>query len=159
MSDQEVKFRLEELLGTLKRNKEKVPITELKTKYKKGFENLCKEISEISSLFVRQILFQDIKIRKDLLDEAISIVDETIQKSCYLKNFSVAVFCHQNIRELESLAYSLRELILKDLEPFYARYIYLYVTEECLENPIHAPLICNAASGCIWENGKWITAK
>jgi len=154
MPDQDIKFKLEELLGTLKRNKEKVPITELKTKYKKGFESLCKEISETSSLFAKQIVFKNMRIHKDLLDEAVPIVEEAIQKSGYLKKLSVAAYCYQDIEELESLALSLRELIIKDLEPFYAKHICLYLTEECLEEPYQAPLIYNAASGCIWD-GKW----
>lgn len=154
-----LKEELEKLLNTLKVNREKVPLKILKTKYKKGYEELCKNISHTASDYVKQIALYEIRIHKDYLDEGIAIIENTIQESELLKEISKAAFCKQNIMEVTNLALKLRRTILEALEPFYGKHTGLYITPECLENPDTLPEFYCFANGCIWKKGQWIPFK
>lgn len=147
---------LAKLLQTLKHNREKVPLNVLKTKYKKGYSGLCADIKRSASDYSGKIVLSGIRIHRDYLDEAVAIVNGTIEQSGILKLLSRAAFSHQDIAEFDSLAGTLREKILAALEPFYARHLALYITQECLENPDIPPLIYCVASHCVWQDGKWI---
>ena len=147
---------LARLLSTLKHNREKVPLDVLRTKYKKGYDALCANISRAASDYARQVALCGIRIHRDCLDEAISIINGTIAESGILKQLSGAAFRHQDIEEFDSLAGALRERLLAELEPFYMRHLGLYITQECLEDPDVLPLIYCTANHCIWQDGKWI---
>ena len=147
---------LRKLLMTLKNNREKVPLATLKSKYKKGYDALCADIRRSATDYARHLVFCGIRIHKDYLEEAASIINRTIEQSGILKQLSKAAFSHQDIAEFDALAGILREKILDDLEPFYAKHLALYITQECLENPDTAPLIYCVASHCFWQDGKWI---
>lgn len=151
-----LKDELEKLLNTLKVNHEKVPLKVLKTKYKKGYEELCGNICNTASDYVKQITLYGIRIHKDYLDEGIAIVEKTIQESGLLKEISKAAFCKQNIAEVTNLALKLRRTILEALEPFYGKHTGLYITPESLENPDTPPEFYCFANGCIWQEGQWI---
>ena len=49
------KKELEKLLLTLKANREKVPLHILKSKYKTGYEELCKKISLTATKYTKQM--------------------------------------------------------------------------------------------------------
>ena len=158
-TDQETALLREELaklLSTLKHNREKVPLDVLKTKYKKGYTGLCAEIKRRASDYAAMAVLNGIRIHRDYLDEAVSIINGTIERSGILKQFSKAAFCHQDMAEFDALAGTLREKILADLEPFYEKHLALYITQECLENPDIPPLVYCVASHCFWQDGKWI---
>lgn len=157
--DQETVLRREELsrlLTTLKHNREKVPLDVLKTKYKKGYDTLCESIRCSASDYAKRVALRGIRIHKDYLDEAASVINGTIERYGILKQLSKAAFSHQDIKEFESLAGMLREKILADLEPFYRKHLGLYITPECLEDPEVKPLIYCVANDCVLQNGKWI---
>lgn len=147
---------LDRLLTTLKHNREKVPLATLKSKYKKGYDALCADIRRYATDYARHLVFCGIRIHKDYLEEAVPIINKTIEQSGILKQLSRAAFSHQDIAEFDSLARILREKILADLEPFYAGHLALYITQECLENPDVLPLVYCVASHCFWQDGKWI---
>lgn len=147
---------LSKLLTTLKHNREKVSLDVLKTKYKKGYDTLCAGIRRSASDYAKQITLCGIRIHRDYLDEAVSIINGTIAQSGILKQLSKAAFTHQDMAEFDSLANALREKILASLEPFYMRHLGLYITQECLENPDVMPLIYCVANNCIWQDGKWV---
>lgn len=151
-----LRAELAKLLTTLKHNREQVSLDVLKTKYKKGYDTLCAGISRSASDYAKQIALCGIRIHKDYLDEAVSIINGTIAKSGILKQLSKAAFSHQDIAEFESLTLTLRQKILTDLESLYAKHLGLYITPECLENPDVLPLIYCRANHCIWQDGKWI---
>ena len=144
------------LLSTLKHNREKVPLDVLKTKYKKGYDALCASISRSASDYAKQVALRGIRIHRDCLEEAISIISGAIAESGILNQLAAAAFRHQDIAEFDSLARALREKLLAELEPFYMRHLGLYITQECLENPDVAPLLYCTANHCIWQDGKWI---
>ena len=143
-------------LATLKRNREKVPLEVLKTKYRKGYTGLCADIKCRASDYAAKVILKGIRISKDYLDEAVPIINGTIERSGLLKQLSRAAFSHQDIAEFDSFANVLREKILADLEPFYMRHLGLYITQECLEDPDVAPLVYCMANHCFWQDGEWI---
>ena len=67
---------LARLLSTLKHNREKVPLDVLRTKYRKGYDALCASISRCASDYAKQITLQGIRIHRDCLDEAVSIIND-----------------------------------------------------------------------------------
>ena len=147
---------LAKLLSTLKHNREKVPLDVLKTKYKKGYAALCADIKRRASDYAAKVALNGIRIHKDYLEEAVPIINGTIESSGILKQLSGAAFSRQDIAEFDSLAGTLREKILAGLEPFYEKHLALYITPECLEDPDTLPLIYCVASHCFWQDGKWI---
>lgn len=147
---------LAKLLATLKHNREKVSLDVLKTRYKKGYDTLCANIRRSASDYAKQTALCGIRIHRDHLDEAVSIVNGTVARSGILKQLSRAAFSHQDITEFESLAITLRQKILTDLEPLYAKHLGLYITPECLENPDIPPMIYCQVNHCVWQDGKWI---
>ena len=158
-TDQETALLREELaklLTTLKHNREKVPLEVLKTKYRKGYTRLCADIKCRASDYAAKVALKGIRIHKDYLDEAVPIINGTIERSGLLKQLSRAAFSHQDIAEFDSLANALREKILASLEPFYMSHLGLYITQECLENPDVTPLIYCMANHCFWQDGEWI---
>ena len=152
-----LKGELEKLLNTLKANRDKVPLNVLKTKYKKGYEELCVNIRNTTSDYVKQIVLHGIRIHKDYLDEGIAIMEKALQESGLLKEISKAAYCKQNITEVTNLALKLRKTILEALDPFYGSHTGLYITPECLENPDILPEFYCFANGFIWKKGQWIT--
>lgn len=147
---------LEKYLSTLKTNRDRVPLNILKTKYKKGYEELCLNIRNTTSDYVKQIVLHEIRIHKYYLAEGIAIMEKSIQESGLLKEISKAAFCKQNITEITNLALKLRKTILEALEPFYGSHTGLYITPECLENPDILPEFYCFANGCIWKEGRWV---
>ena len=159
IQDQEaarLREELSKLLTTLKHNRDKVPIDVLKTKYKNGYDTLCEGIRRSASDYAKHITLCGIRIHEDYLDEAVSIINGAIEHCGILKQLSKAAFSHQDINEFDSLAGTLREKILADLEPFYMKHLGLYITLECLEDPGVEPLIYCVASDCVLQDGKWI---
>lgn len=153
---QDLKPELEKLLQTLKNNRDKVPLQVLKSKYKTGYDALCKKISHTASEYAKQVSLHDIRIHKDYLEEGVSIINQSIEASGLLKELSKAAFLRQDITEFTSLAEKLRGIILESLDPFYGKHTGLYLTAECLENPEILPEIYCLANGCIWRDGQWI---
>ncbi|WP_300563479.1 hypothetical protein [uncultured Acetatifactor sp.] len=157
--DQEAALLREELsklLTTLRHNREKVPLDVLKTRYKKGYDTLCENIRRSASGYAKKITLCGIRIHRDYLDEAAAVVNGTIERCGILKQLSKAAFSHQDIDEFDSLAGTLREKILADLEPFYMEHLGLYISPECLEDPDVPPLIYCMANDCVLQDGKWI---
>lgn len=156
MTVKELKEKLELLLDRLQRNKAGIPLSELKTKYKKGYDGLCQEISTLTSQYVIQTAFCGLRVRKDLSPEAISLVSQAILESGIKHKISAAVFTNQDIAELDCLAAQLRSMATMALEPLYARNTGLFLTGSCLEDPLCRPLLYNDASGQILVNDEWL---
>lgn len=147
---------LEKQFKTLKNNRDKVPLSVLKSKYKTAYEALCQDIKTNASEYASIVTLQGIRIHKDYLAEGLPIVDETIQKSGILKDLSKAAFCRQDIEEFTALSLRLREQILNALEPLFQEHLGLFITSECLENPDIPPEVYCAVNNCILRDGKWI---
>jgi hypothetical protein len=132
MEEQPLRTKLEKLLETMKKNRVNVPLQELKTKYKKGYDALRSDIKIVASEYAMQLALYNIRVHKDHLDRIAPIVNRTIQESGILKQLSVAAFHRQDLAEFEELSCSLRERILESLEPFLAGRICVQAMGGCL---------------------------
>lgn len=156
MENKELHDTLAQHLDTLKRNLAVVSLDVLKTKYQKPFNALRKDIQSTVSAYIRQIAFHGLRIRKDLLQEAVPLVENAIQRSGLLKQISAAAFRRQDLEEIEQLALALNKVIQDALKPFYERYLCLYLTEECFMEPPKTPDLYCEATGCIMRDGQWV---
>lgn len=144
------------LLDKLKRNREIVPLSELKTKYRKPYTALCEEIRSAVVNYVQKVAWLGIRIRKDYFEGVKPIMESAIQQSGLVRRISAAAFQRQDIKEIEQLSYALNEHIKKELEPFYNQHLGLYLTEDCFADPPRTPDIYNDVTGCILRDDKWI---
>lgn len=144
------------LLDKLKRNRELVPLSELKSKYRKPYTALCEEIRAATSAYVHKVALHGIRIRKSYFEEAKAIMESAIRQSGLLRQISSAAFKRQDMAEIERLSLMLNEQITIALEPFYNQHLGLYLTEDCFANPPRTPDIYNDVTGCILRDGKWI---
>lgn len=147
---------LEQLLETLKHNRDKVPLAVLKTKYKTGYDNLCRKINTTATAYIKQILFYSVRIHKDYIDICIPVIEQAIKDSGLLKQLSNAAYSKQDISEFTNLAFALKQLILEALQPVYKANTTLLCTPECMENP-SVPLVPYClVNNCILRDGKWV---
>ena len=102
-----LRSELEKQLRTLKNNRDKVPLEILKTKYKSGYDELCKNISLTATKYTKQVILYGICIHRDYLDEAILIINSAIEESGLLRALSMAAFCKQDITEFTDLTLDL----------------------------------------------------
>ena len=147
MESTELRKALEEYLDLLKRNLAVASLETLKTKYKKPFDELRHNISSTATAYVKQIAFENIRIRADFMDEAQPLIQSTVDQSGILKQISSAAFKRQDIAEIDQLALALKE------------HICLYLDDECFGNPPKAPKFYNVASGCMWKDDTWAPAE
>ena len=143
-------------LDTLQRNLAKVSLETLKTRYKKPFDELCRNIRESASTYVKQVTLKDIRIHNKYLAEAVPLIESAVKQSGILPMIAAAAFKRQDMAEIDTLASELKIYILEALEPFYARHMGLYVSRECLADPERQPELYNDATGCVLRDGAWV---
>lgn len=146
----------QERLAVLKRNRENVPLSLLKSKYRKAYDCLCAELNELTSAYVMGISMKNLRFRSELYQEAKAIIEKAIEDSEIPKECSKAVFKYQDLVEVNRLAEKLRDEILAALQPFYERHFCLYLLPECLEEPYPPPYIYNDVTGYFYIDGQWI---
>lgn len=156
MENNDLRKTLAGHLDTLKRNLDAVPKEVLKTKYKKPFDKLCQDISTTATAYVKQVTLSEIRIRLDLQDEAIPLINSAIQKTGLLWQISAAAFRRQDMEEIDKLALELKLQIQDALKPFYERHLGLYLSAECFDDPPKPPELYCEATGCILRDGVWI---
>lgn len=147
---------LEKLLLTLKRNRENVSLSLLKTKYAAGYTTLCNRIKQTVSAYLKTIILCDIRLHSDYIAEGVALIQKSIDDSGLLKQLSKAVYCHQSLSDFDLIATQLHERILSDLENFYYQHLGLYVTRRSLEEPYPSPEVYCFANNCILQEGTWI---
>ena len=82
----ELGSRLCELLSTLKKNREYVPLEILQTQYRIPYESLKKQIGDTATAFVKEITLSKLMINPDVsLEEQISVIQQAITTSGMLK--------------------------------------------------------------------------
>lgn len=156
MDKNELRTVLEGHLDTLKRNLAVVSLEELKTKYRKPFEELQHNISATATAYVKQATLENLRIRSDFLEEARSIIQASIDQSGLLHQISEAAFRRQDMDEVDRLASDLKSRISLALTPFYESHIRLYMKKTPLGIPPPPASFYNEATGCIWQNGAWV---
>ena len=143
-------------LDTLSRNLAVVSREELRTRYRKPYYALVRDISASASAYVRQTALTGLRIRQEYLPEIVPAINNAVQASGLLKQISAAAYRRQDIQEIEQLALALRKLVEDTLTPFYEGHMGLYLSNECFGNTPQAPQLYNHVNGCILQGGKWI---
>ena len=159
MERNELRAALEGHLDTLKRNLAVVSLDELKTKYRKPFEELQHNISTTATAYVKQATLEGLRIRSDFLDEALPIIQSTIDQSGLLHQISEAAFRKQDIDEFDRLALELKGQIDQALVPFHHKHTRLYMEKTPPGIQPKAAEFYNEATGCIWRDGAWTPMK
>ncbi|MDE6641741.1 MAG: hypothetical protein K2K63_14595 [Acetatifactor sp.] len=143
-------------LNTLSRNLAIVSREELKTRYRKPYYALVRDISTSASAYVKQIALAGLRIRQEYLPEAVPVINNAIQASGLLMQISAAAYQRQDIQEIEQLALALKKLIEDALVPIYEKHMGLYLSDECFGTSPQAPQLYNHVNGCVMQDGKWI---
>lgn len=159
MEKNELRTALEGHLDTLKRNLAVVSLDELKTKYRKPFEELQHDISTTATAYVKQATLEGLRIRSDFLEEALPIIQSTIDQSGLLHQISEAAFRKQDIDEFDRLALELKVQIDEALVPFHHKHTRLYMEKTPPGVQPKAAEFYNEATGCIWRDGAWTPMK
>ena len=116
MDIMELHQALSALLDKLKRNRELVSLSELKTKYRKPYTALCEDICAATTAYVNKAAMQGIRIRREYFKEALPIIEAAIRQSGLLRQISAAAFKRQDIKEIERLSLTLNEQIKAALD-------------------------------------------
>lgn len=129
----ELGSRLCELLSTLKKNREYVPLEILQTQYRIPYESLKKQIGDTATAFVKEITLSKLMINPDVsLEEQISVIQQAITTSGMLKEMSYTLSKLYDVELLHRQALKLRTYLAR----FY-RKIYLikyHIVSVCFTN-------------------------
>lgn len=156
MDVKETEDKLTKLLATLKKNRDHVPLDELRTRYKKPYVALCQEIKNACSDYLIAVCFHDFRCNKLFWKECLAVLLKAKEDSGIMPQISRAVFQRQSMTEVKELSQNLRKAYWEALNPFFEKYICLLLTPECFDEPPAMPLIFNEATGCFYEDGTWI---
>lgn len=147
---------LETHLDTLKRNIAAVSLPVLQTKYKKPYDQLCKDIKTATADYITAATLQDFRLKKEYLEEVVPIIRAAIRQSGLVRQIHAAALQKQDLLAVDQLAMVLKEKIQLALKPFYESHLCLYVTAECFGDNPKIPDIYNDATGCILKDGGWV---
>lgn len=108
----ELGSKLCELLSTLKKNREYVPLEILQTQYRVPYETLKKQIGDTATAFVKEITLSKLMINPDVsLEEQISVIQQAITTSGMLKEMSYTLSKLYDVELLHRQALKLRTYI------------------------------------------------
>ena len=142
-----------ELLSTLKKNREYVPLEILQTQYRVPYETLKKQIGDTATAFVKEITLSKLMINPDVsLEQQISVIQQTITTSGMLKEMSYTLSKLYDVELLHRQALKLRTYIEDALYPYIALQDCLVVDMERIED---TPIIYNTITQMVYENGQW----
>ncbi|WP_313152091.1 hypothetical protein [Lacrimispora sp.] len=99
------------LLGTLKRNKEKVSLERLKTEYQKGYDQLTQKIRSMTREILQDEVLKGLQIERAQADQKYMEINAVIKESGILKMVSHAAFTQQDADQVFEYASQLREIV------------------------------------------------
>lgn len=109
---------LRRLLLVLKNNKDHIPVSVLKSKYKKGYNDLCDRIRRLSSAYALEASLHGLQVHISYADEIAAIVTKVIADSGIMHQFSTAIYKNQDLDQFVKLTEGLREIILTSLSVY-----------------------------------------
>ncbi len=110
---------LRRLLLVLKNNKDHIPVFVLKSKYKKGYNDLCDKIRCSASAYALDASLHGLKVHISYADEIATIVTSVIEGSGIMHQFSTAIYKNQDLDQFVKLTEKLREMILTSLSVYW----------------------------------------
>ncbi len=109
---------LKHLLMVLKNNRDNIELSVLKTKYKNGYDNLCCKINTSASDYAKEVSLHGLQVHKDYAEDIKLIVNEAIESSGILHDFSRAIYVDQDLDRFVKLTEDLRYIILTALSDY-----------------------------------------
>lgn len=109
---------LRRLLLVLKNNKDHIPVSVLKSKYKKGYNDLCDKIRCSASAYALDASLHGLQVHISYADEIAAIVTKVIADSEIMHQFSTAIYKNQDLDQFVKLTENLREIILTSLSVY-----------------------------------------
>ncbi len=106
---------LRRLLLVLKNNKDHIPASVLKSKYKKGYNNLCNKIRRSASAYALEASLHGLQVHISYADEIATVIDTIIADSSIMHQFSTAIYKNQDLDQFVKLTEALREIVLTSL--------------------------------------------
>ncbi len=158
--------KLYNLLQKLKRNKEKVPISVLKTRYKTSYEKLIAEIEAeaIEAVMIPTAValpkwIEGQKVRADHILKIGEIFDQIYREGEYSKKIGKALMEHYSIEEVQELSKEINKKFHDELSNYFCQNICLYTTAENWDPDSELiPRIYNDLVDKFWDEEKgWIS--
>lgn len=109
---------LKHLLMVLKNNRDNIDLSVLKTKYKKGYDSLCRKINVAASAYAKEVALYGLQVHKDYAEDIKLIVNEAIKASGILHELSKAIYVDQDLNKFVKLTEDLRTIILTALSVY-----------------------------------------
>ena len=156
MNLEETEQKLIKLLAILKKNRDHVPLDELRTKYRTAYIKLCQEIWDACASYITAICFHDFRCNVLYWEECKKILLKAKQDSGIIPQIHNALYQRQSIGEVRELAQKLRTHYQEALEPFYSAHSCLLLIEECFDEPPAIPPLYNKVTGYFYEDGAWV---
>lgn len=160
--------KLASLLEKLRRNKEKVPLEVLKTKYKAAYEKLIAEIKTEAQAIIKPIVarppswLEGQLIKQEYNEEIAAIFNQLYQEGGYAKRIGQALYKRYSADEARQLAEEINQKYQEGLLKIFHQATCLYTTAENWdpENPV-TPRIYNNLVDKFWneEMGEWTTGE
>lgn len=109
---------LRRLLLVLKNNRDHIPISVLKSKYKNAYNNLCDKIRTAASVYVKEVSLHNLQVHIAYAEEISSIVTEAINNSGILHELSEVIYQNQDLDQFIKLTENLRKVVLLSLSDY-----------------------------------------
>ncbi len=142
------------LVEKLRRNREKVPLKVLKTRYAAAYNLLCSQICEELNCIALKLpnWLEGKEAPEKYILEIAEIFNRLYAEGGYAKALGLLVFKEMNARGAAHAARELNRMFTQALEEYALTKCCLYVPESCLD-PEHpqAPKIYNAMLSLFWD--------
>ncbi len=109
---------LRRLLLVLKNNRDHIPISVLKSKYKNAYNNLCDKIRTAASVYVKEVSLHNLQVHIAYAEEISSIVTQAINNSGILHELSEVIYQNQDLDQFIKLTEDLRKVVLLSLSDY-----------------------------------------
>lgn len=99
------------LLGQLKRNKQRISVEELRTRYSKSYIALLEEIRDMTRQILQDIVLDGLQISQEGAEGIYLAINQAIEKSGLLMAIQAAVFQEQDADKVMEHAKQLRVIV------------------------------------------------
>ena len=153
-------------LEKLRKNKERIPLDVLKTRYKTAYEQLTGDIKAEAVAVLKPIAtrppewLKDCRIKAAYIEEIAAAFNSMYEAGSYAKKIGAALYKRYSLQEAEQIAREINGKYLQELTRIFHEKTCLYTTAENWDpdNPV-TPRIYNDLADKFWkeETGEWIT--
>lgn len=104
-------WQYQQLLERLRRNRQSVPVDELRTRYHKSYMALLEEIRDMTKQLIQDIVLDGLQIKRDGAEATYWAINQAIDESELLAAIQAAVFQEQDFDKVMGCAKQLRVIV------------------------------------------------